>query len=80
MREKKQKGIKIPKMMVTFADMVTLLLCFFVLLLSFANMDVIKYREFVGSFRNVMGNPKNVEDFKDTSSNVYKIMRERDRE
>ena len=37
-----------PAWMATFADMMSLLLCFFVLLLSFANMDVVKFREMMG--------------------------------
>jgi chemotaxis protein MotB len=44
-----------PGWMVTFADLSTLLLTFFVLLLSFANMDVIKFRELMGSVRNAFG-------------------------
>lgn len=41
--------------MATFADMVTLLLCFFVLLLSFANQDVQKFRDVLGSLRDAFG-------------------------
>ena len=44
-----------PKWLVTFADMVTLLLCFFVLLLSFANTDTIKFKEVLGSMRDAFG-------------------------
>jgi chemotaxis protein MotB len=41
--------------MTTFADMVTLLLCFFVLLLSFANQDVEKFRDMLGSVQDAFG-------------------------
>lgn len=41
--------------MATFADMMTLLLCFFVLLLSFATMDIIKFTEMVGSMNDAFG-------------------------
>ena len=41
--------------MVTYADMVTLLLCFFVLLLSFANTDTIKFKEVLGSMKDAFG-------------------------
>jgi chemotaxis protein MotB len=41
--------------MATFADMMTLLLTFFVLLISFANMDVVKFRMMLGSVNNAMG-------------------------
>ncbi len=44
-----------PAWMVTYADMVTLLMCFFVVLLSFANMDVTKFREMMGSIRDALG-------------------------
>ena len=44
-----------PKWLVTFSDMVTLLLCFFVLLLSFANTDMIKFKEVLGPvFQDVL--------------------------
>lgn len=39
----------------TFADLSTLLLTFFVLLLSFANMDVVEFKMMLGSVRDAMG-------------------------
>ncbi len=39
----------------TFADLMSLLLTFFVLLLSFAQMDVIKFRDALGSLKNAFG-------------------------
>ena len=41
--------------MATFADMMTLLLTFFVLLISFASMDVIKFQMMLGSVKDAMG-------------------------
>ncbi|MFH1912846.1 MAG: flagellar motor protein MotB [Pseudomonadota bacterium] len=50
---KKEPGI--PPWMATFADMMTLLLCFFVLLLSFTNMDVTNFRLLMGSIQQALG-------------------------
>ena len=44
-----------PAWMATFADMMSLLLTFFVLLLSFANMDVVQFRTMMGSVREAFG-------------------------
>ncbi len=44
-----------PRWMTTFADLVTLLLCFFVLILSFANMDVVKFESVTGSLKDAFG-------------------------
>ncbi len=50
--------------MATFADLMSLLMCFFVLLLSFSEMDVLKYKQLAGSMRNAFGvqNEINVKD------------------
>lgn len=45
----------LPGWMATFADMMTLLLCFFVLLLSFANQDLANFRTLMGSIRDAFG-------------------------
>jgi chemotaxis protein MotB len=44
-----------PPWMTTFADMTILLLTFFVMLLSFANLDLAKFKEISGSFRYAFG-------------------------
>ncbi len=44
-----------PVWMCTFADLMSLLLCFFVLLLSFSTMDVVKYKRAVGSLKDAFG-------------------------
>ena len=44
-----------PSWMATFADMATLLMAFFVLLLSFAEVNVPKYKQIAGSLRSAFG-------------------------
>jgi len=44
-----------PPWMATFADMATLLMTFFVLMLSFANMDIVEFRTLMGSVRDAFG-------------------------
>ncbi len=44
-----------PPWMATFADMATLLMAFFVLILSFAEMKVPKYKQVSGSLQNAFG-------------------------
>jgi chemotaxis protein MotB len=39
----------------TFADLMTLLMCFFVLLLSFSEMDAAKFKELSGSMKDAFG-------------------------
>lgn len=57
MRNKKAKKSTdgAPAWMVTYSDMVTLLLTFFVLLLSMANMDPIKFLKAANSMRSAFG-------------------------
>ncbi len=49
------EGPGIPKWLPTFADMMTLLMCFFVLLLTFAEMDVKRYQQIAGSMSSAFG-------------------------
>lgn len=49
------KGGGAPAWMATFADMATLLMAFFVLLLSFAEMNVPKYKQIAGSMKAAFG-------------------------
>ena len=39
----------------TFADLMSLLMCFFVLLLSFSEMDVLKFKRLAGSMKQAFG-------------------------
>ena len=41
--------------MATFADMMTLLLAFFVLMLTFAMMDIVKFKDALGSVKEAFG-------------------------
>ncbi|MFZ5764713.1 MAG: flagellar motor protein MotB [Thermodesulfobacteriota bacterium] len=47
-----------PLWMCTFSDMMSLLLCFFILILSFSVMDVKKYQEVAGSMKDAFGSQK----------------------
>jgi len=58
-RKKKQKKGN-PDWIVTFADLATLLLTFFILLLSFAEMDAEKYRAMANSMSVALGGTDNV--------------------
>lgn len=49
-REEEAKG-GLPGWMATYGDMVTLLLCFFVLLFSMSSVDVRKFKETIASFK-----------------------------
>lgn len=45
----------LPAWMGTFSDLMALLMCFFVLLLSFSEMDALKFKRLAGSMRNAFG-------------------------
>ena len=51
MLEEDDGGGGIPEWVVTFGDLMSLLLCFFVLLLSFSEMDVAKFKQLSGSMK-----------------------------
>ncbi|MGB5346895.1 MAG: flagellar motor protein MotB [Woeseia sp.] len=52
---KKAEAGGVPAWVMTFADLMTLLMCFFVLLLSFSEMDVAKFKQLSGSMKNAFG-------------------------
>lgn len=54
----------IPAWVMTFADLMSLLMCFFVLLLSFSEMDALKFKRLAGSMAQAFGvqNRLNVDD------------------
>ncbi len=54
-KKEKKAPAGAPMWMVTFSDMVTLLLTFFVLLMSMASMDKIKFRQASGSLAGAFG-------------------------
>ncbi len=45
----------IPAWVMTFADLMSLLMCFFVLLLAFSEMDIQKYKQVAGSMASAFG-------------------------
>jgi chemotaxis protein MotB len=45
----------LPAWVMTFADLMTLLMCFFVLMLSFSEMDVAKFKQLSGSVKQAFG-------------------------
>lgn len=51
----------LPAWMGTFADLMSLLMCFFVLLLSFAEMDVKKFKQIAGSMKFAFGVQNKIE-------------------
>ena len=51
----------LPAWMGTFADLMSLLMCFFVLLLSFAEMDVLKFKQIAGSMKFAFGVQNKIE-------------------
>ena len=57
---KKQQKRGLPAYMATFADLMSLLMCFFVLLLSFAEIDAIKYKMVVLSLEKAFGVQRDV--------------------
>ena len=51
-RQEEEVKAGLPAWMGTYGDMVTLLLCFFVLLFSMSSVDVRKFKEAIASFNN----------------------------
>lgn len=49
-----------PAWLATFADLMSLLMCFFVLLLSFSEMDIQKYKQVAGSMEKAFGVQRDV--------------------
>jgi chemotaxis protein MotB len=57
--KKETKGV--PAWVMTFADLMTLLMCFFVLLLAFSEMDAAKFKQLSGSMKEAFGVQAEVE-------------------
>ncbi|QIZ75585.1 flagellar motor protein MotB [Ferrimonas lipolytica] len=60
MPQKKQAAGS-PAWMATFADLMSLLMCFFVLLLAFSEMDVLKFKQVAGSMKYAFGVQNKIE-------------------
>lgn len=52
-KEEPPKGA--PLWMITYSDMITLVLCFFVLLYSYSSLDVLKWKQVVASVKGSLG-------------------------
>ncbi|MDX1692310.1 MAG: flagellar motor protein MotB [Ketobacteraceae bacterium] len=65
----------LPAYLATFADLMSLLMCFFVLLLAFSEMDVMKYKQLAGSMRDAFG-VQNKIDVKDIPKGTSVIAQE----
>ncbi|MBY5990580.1 flagellar motor protein MotB [Ferrimonas balearica] len=72
---KRQKKAGAPAWMATFADLATLLMCFFVLLLAFSEMDVLKFKQIAGSMKYAFG-VQNKLDVKDIPRGTSVIAQE----
>ena len=57
--EQESRGV--PAWVMTFADLMTLLMCFFVLLLAFSEMDVAKFKQLSGSMKDAFGVQSEIE-------------------
>jgi chemotaxis protein MotB len=55
MEEAEEAPAGLPGWVMTFADLMTLLMCFFVLMLSFSEMDVAKFKQLAGSMQEAFG-------------------------
>ncbi|PSW02088.1 flagellar motor protein MotB [Photobacterium lipolyticum] len=65
----------LPAWLGTFADLMSLLMCFFVLLLSFSEMDVMKFKQIAGSMKFAFG-VQNMLDVKDIPKGTSVIAQE----
>ena len=57
--EEQDEGL--PEWLATFADLMSLLMCFFVLLLSFSEMDILKYKQVAGSMSDAFGVQRDID-------------------
>ena len=65
-----------PPWVMTFADLMSLLLCFFVLLLSFSEMDLQKFKQIAGSMKFAFGVQREDREFKMTPKGTSIIAQE----
>lgn len=72
---KKNIPAGLPLWVMTFADLMTLLMCFFVLILSFSEMDILKYKQLAGSMAHAFGVQRDIEA-KDPPKGINIIARE----
>ncbi len=73
--KKKDEGSGAPAWVMTFADLMSLLMCFFVLLLSFSEMDLQKFKQIAGSMKMAFGVQREI-DAKEPPRGTSVIARE----
>ena len=73
-KEEEEEETGTPGWMATFADLMSLLMCFFVLLLSFSEMDVLKFKQIAGSMKFAFGVQNKIE-VKDIEASAIKRLR-----
>jgi chemotaxis protein MotB len=71
----KKVAAGLPLWVMTFADLMTLLMCFFVLILSFSELDILKYKQLAGSMAHAFGVQRDIEA-KDPPKGINIIARE----
>ena len=59
--QQKKEDAGVPAWVMTFADLMTLLMCFFVLLLAFSEMDAAKFKQLAGSMKEAFGVQNEIE-------------------
>ncbi len=72
-KKKKSSQGGAPQWMVTYSDMVTLLLTFFVLMMSMASMDKVKFQKAMQSLRGAFGVLQTQQEREDLSYNLIKF-------
>lgn len=61
--EEEESEAGAPEWMITFADLMTLLMCFFILLVAFSELDIKRYRMIAGSMKEAFGVQRDVRAF-----------------
>ncbi|WP_346014568.1 flagellar motor protein MotB [Thiocystis violacea] len=65
-----------PEWVMTFADLMSLMMCFFVLLLSFSEMDVLKFKQIAGSMKVAFGVQREIKSAMDVPKGTSIIAQE----
>ena len=60
MEEQEDDSPGIPAWVMTFADLMSLLMCFFVLLLSFSEIDAMRFKQIAGEMAKAFGVQRDV--------------------
>lgn len=80
-RKKANRQESVPTWALTYGDLMSLLLVFFVLLASYSSLDVVKYRSMVGSFQTAFGRKdRTVDESTDEAPTLGSSVEEQERE